>query len=70
MANRGDSFLSQRKMFEIKCTDCGKTATVPFKPTIGKPAYCRTCFSKRRSKNGNNAGRNLGSARPKAWVRV
>ena len=25
-------------MFEIKCSDCGKTAMVPFKPTAGKPA--------------------------------
>lgn len=36
----------QKSMFEIKCSDCGKTAMVPFKPTAGKPAYCKTCFSK------------------------
>jgi CxxC-x17-CxxC domain-containing protein len=57
--------MSQRKMFEIKCTDCGKTATVPFKPTKGKPAYCRTCFSKHKSR----IGMDFKFARPKAWVR-
>ncbi|MDH5448237.1 MAG: hypothetical protein OEY24_05475 [Candidatus Bathyarchaeota archaeon] len=56
-------------MFEIKCTDCGKAATVPFKPTIGKPAYCRTCFSKRTSKHQKGLSTNFKFARPKAWVR-
>ena len=35
-----------KSMFEIKCSECGKPATVPFKPTPGKPAYCKPCFSK------------------------
>jgi len=35
-----------KSMFEIKCSDCGKPAMVPFKPTPGKPAYCKLCFSK------------------------
>jgi len=52
-------------MFEIKCTDCGRTATVPFKPTKGKPAYCRTCFPKHKKR----IGMNFKFARPKAWVR-
>lgn len=38
--------MAQKTMFEAKCTDCGKTATVPFKPTEGKPVYCNECFSK------------------------
>ena len=28
----------------------GEATTVPFEPTKGKPIYCRTCFSKRRTK--------------------
>lgn len=32
-------------MFEVICTDCGQATTVPFKPTVGKLVYCRTCFS-------------------------
>ncbi len=41
--------MSQQTRTEIKCSDCGKTATVPFKPTAGKPVYCRECLSKHRS---------------------
>jgi len=42
--------MSQKTMFEATCTSCGKTATVPFKPTAGKPVYCRECFSKHNTK--------------------
>jgi CxxC-x17-CxxC domain-containing protein len=41
--------MSQKRMFDVKCSDCGKATTVPFEPTKGKPVYCRTCFSKHRS---------------------
>ncbi|MCK4497703.1 hypothetical protein KAH85_00800 [Candidatus Bathyarchaeota archaeon] len=62
--------MSQRKTFEIKCSDCGKNAMVPFKPTPGKPAYCRMCFSKRRSKQRPRANIvDLPSPRAKAWAR-
>jgi CxxC-x17-CxxC domain-containing protein len=42
--------MSERTQTEIKCNDCGKTATVPFKPTAGKPVYCRECLAKHRTK--------------------
>jgi CxxC-x17-CxxC domain-containing protein len=42
--------MSQKTMVEIKCSECGKTATVPFKPTAGRPVYCKSCYAKRRSK--------------------
>jgi CxxC-x17-CxxC domain-containing protein len=41
--------MSQQTRTEIKCSDCGKTATVPFKPTAGKPVYCRECLGKHRT---------------------
>jgi CxxC-x17-CxxC domain-containing protein len=37
-----------REMFEAVCSNCGKTASVPFRPTSGKPVYCDDCFSRRR----------------------
>jgi len=37
-----------RKMYKIICSDCGKEAEVPFKPTEGRPVYCRECFQKHR----------------------
>ncbi|CAN5751426.1 zinc-ribbon domain containing protein [soil metagenome] len=38
-----------REMFEATCSNCGKTANVPFRPTSGKPVYCDDCFSQRRA---------------------
>ena len=38
-----------RESFEAVCAECGVPTTVPFKPTTGRPVYCRDCFrSKRR----------------------
>lgn len=34
------------------CSQCGKETTVPFKPTQGRPVYCRECFQQRRSMAG------------------
>ena len=31
------------------CSGCGKETTVPFKPTQGRPVFCRECFQQRRS---------------------
>jgi CxxC-x17-CxxC domain-containing protein len=48
----GDSGYRERgprEMFEATCSNCGKTASVPFRPTSGKPVYCDDCFSRRRA---------------------
>jgi CxxC-x17-CxxC domain-containing protein len=31
------------------CSQCGKETTVPFKPTQGRPVYCRECYQQRRA---------------------
>ena len=38
-----------RKMYPIKCADCGKDAEVPFEPKQDRPVYCRECLPKHRS---------------------
>ncbi len=43
-----------RPLFAAVCTECGKETQVPFKPTAGKPVYCRDCFQKR---GGGRSGR-------------
>jgi CxxC-x17-CxxC domain-containing protein len=30
------------------CSQCGKETTVPFRPTQGRPVFCRECFQGRR----------------------
>lgn len=37
-----------REMHKIICSECGKEDEVPFKPTEGRPVYCRECFQKHR----------------------
>ena len=39
-----------RTLFAAVCSECGKETQVPFKPTAGKPVYCRECFQKRGSR--------------------
>jgi CxxC-x17-CxxC domain-containing protein len=31
------------------CSQCGKETTIPFKPTQGRPIFCRECFMQKRS---------------------
>jgi CxxC-x17-CxxC domain-containing protein len=33
-----------REMFSATCSNCGREAQVPFRPTSGKPVYCSDCF--------------------------
>lgn len=37
-----------RQMFPVKCSECGKDATVPFEPRNGRPVYCSDCYRKVR----------------------
>jgi len=53
-ANRNSrSQPAARERVETKavCSQCGKETTVPFKPTQGRPVYCKECFQDRRTAN-------------------
>ncbi|MFY9531208.1 MAG: zinc-ribbon domain containing protein [Candidatus Acidiferrales bacterium] len=52
-ASSGGNF--QRVETKTVCSQCGKETTVPFKPTQGRPVYCRECFQQRRSMGASNA---------------
>lgn len=43
---------TQRVETKTVCSQCGKETTVPFKPTQGRPVYCRECFQQRRTVGG------------------
>ncbi|MGA9885424.1 MAG: zinc-ribbon domain containing protein [Candidatus Acidiferrales bacterium] len=45
----GGSTTVQRVETKTVCSQCGKETTVPFKPTQGRPVYCRECFQQRRT---------------------
>ena len=49
--NRGGGFnrsFGPREMHKAICSDCKKECEVPFKPTEGKPVFCRDCFQNHR----------------------
>ena len=46
---------SSREFHEAVCSSCGVTTQVPFKPTAGKPVYCRDCFQSVRTGRGVGA---------------
>jgi CxxC-x17-CxxC domain-containing protein len=45
----GGSDGSRRVETKTVCSQCGKETTVPFRPTQGRPVYCRDCFQQRRT---------------------
>ena len=62
------NITTQKCVYEAKCSDCGKIATVPFKPAADKPVYCRECFSKHRFRTENiDKNQNMGSKQ--MWAR-
>ena len=38
----------QREMHKAICSDCKKECEVPFKPTEGRPIYCKECYPNHR----------------------
>ena len=37
-----------QEMHKATCSECGEECEVPFKPTEGKPVFCRECYRKKR----------------------
>lgn len=52
--NQGGFSSRPRELHNVKCSACGASTQVPFKPTEGRPVYCRECFQKQ--KGGNSGG--------------
>lgn len=44
-----DGEHSRRAAFSVSCAQCGRSTTVPFQPSQGRPVYCRSCFEARRA---------------------
>jgi CxxC-x17-CxxC domain-containing protein len=41
-----------REFHDAVCSSCGAATQVPFRPTPGKPVYCRDCFQASKSARG------------------
>ena len=62
----GDNKTSDRSdrpvtLHRATCSECGRSCEVPFKPTAGKPIFCKDCFAKR----GGGTPREDGGGYPK-----
>lgn len=53
----GGGSHQRRESFEVTCATCGQSTTVPFKPTEGRPVYCRDCYKSNRPSTGGGGGR-------------
>jgi len=45
---RRDFNAGPREMHKATCSECGQECEVPFKPTEGRPVFCKDCFAKKR----------------------
>ena len=52
--NRGGFNQGPREMHKAICAECNQECEVPFKPTEGKPVYCRDCFQKHKPQRSND----------------
>ena len=46
---RQDTSYRERVLHKTICADCRKECEVPFKPSGGRPVYCKDCFAKRKA---------------------
>jgi CxxC-x17-CxxC domain-containing protein len=44
----GGGAARERVETAATCSACGKDTTVPFKPTQGRPVFCKECFQSRK----------------------
>jgi|SRR3989344_6038221 len=54
-----------REMHKAVCSECKKECEVPFKPTQGKPVFCRECFMKQRGITPRRSFGESDEAKPK-----
>lgn len=43
-----NSSFGPREMHKATCSECKKECEVPFKPTEGKPVFCKECYAKKK----------------------
>lgn len=55
----GRAYGAEREMFQATCAACHEACEVPFRPSGGKPVYCKNCFDRSGRDEGRNEGRNF-----------
>ena len=44
----GPRNFGPREMHKAICSECKQECEVPFKPTDGKPVFCKDCYKKKK----------------------
>jgi len=44
-----------REMHKATCAECKQQCEVPFKPTEGKPVFCKECFMKKKDSESQDS---------------
>lgn len=52
---KGASNQFQKQETTAICSGCGRQTTLPFRPTQGRPVFCRECFGEQKKAAGANA---------------
>ena len=47
--------IREQVVVSVNCALCGIETTIPFRPTQGRPVYCRDCFLKMRGTSSKKA---------------
>ena len=66
---RGAGNFMDRVMHKTICAECRKECEVPFRPSGGRPVYCKECFSKRKASEPGASGGEGRPFRPNAHER-
>ena len=54
-AAKGKPTHSTKRETPAVCAGCGTETTLPFRPTQGRPVFCRECFGKQKRAAGAHA---------------
>jgi len=57
MASFGQAFPRERVEVVVRCALCAVETTVPFRPTQGRPVYCRDCYRSMNPAGSGGGGR-------------
>jgi len=49
-----------RTLYDATCSQCGKTAQVPFQPSSDRPVYCQDCYRARKPQKDFGGGGRFG----------
>lgn len=62
----GRGFDNDREMFQATCVSCHEACEVPFRPSAGKPVYCKACFDRSGGRDEMTSRPRYGAGRPES----